>query len=130
VVTPEIQVIDDEGNPRIVLSVKSGNPAIELRQANGSSSVSIALDTVGRPSLKLHSPAPGGLMASIEIDQKGAHIKFDRSGGGSSYLFLNNVGGSGMVLIDAHGVRRLEALAAADGPARIACFGPDVESPE
>jgi hypothetical protein len=128
VVTREIQITDDQGNPRIVLSVRSGNPAIELLQANGSSSASIALDAAGRPSLKLHSPAPGGLMAAIEIDEKGAHIKFDRAGGGSSYLFLNNAGGSGLVLIDAHGTRRLEALVSADGVSRTAGFGPEVKS--
>jgi hypothetical protein len=61
----------------------------------------------------------------LEIDGKGAHVKFDRSGGASSYLFLSDAGASGIVLIDSRGVRRLNAIIAPDGAARIERFGPD-----
>jgi len=42
-------------------------------------------------------------------------VKFDRAGGASSYLFLNDGGTSGVVLIDAKGVRQAAILVGADG---------------
>ncbi len=77
------------------------------------------LDTAGRPAVSLANPISGGPSATMEIDDKGAHVKFDRPGGASSYLFLNNAGGSGMVLIDPKGRRRLEATVASDGTSTI-----------
>lgn len=53
------------------------------------------------------------------LDAADPHVKFDRPGGASSYLFLNNAGTSGVVLIDAKGHRRLQALTDADGSTRI-----------
>ena len=128
VVTEEIQIIDDQGNLRIALSAKSGKPAIALMKTNGDSSVMITLDEAGRPALRLRNFDPVGLEAVIEIDEKGAHVKLDRPGGASSYLFLNNAGGSGVVLIDAQGVRRLEALVLPDGAPRIARFEPNAKA--
>jgi len=125
VVAREIQIVDDQGNLRMALSAKSGNPTIELMRANGGSSAVIALDEAGRPSLKLRNPDTRGPVSVIEIDENGAHVKLDRPGGGSSYLFLNNAGGSGVVLIDLSGARRLEVLVAPDGSPRIARYGPD-----
>jgi hypothetical protein len=125
VVTQEIQIVDDQGHLRLLLSAKSGSPVIELLKANGQSNVVVTLDAAGRPSIKLSNPDAGGPSAALEVDDKGAHVKFDRPGGASSYLFLNNAGGSGVVLLDAKGVRRLDALITADGTAKIERFGSD-----
>jgi hypothetical protein len=56
----------------------------------------------------------GGATASLAVDPKGAHVKFDRPGGASSYLFLNDEGVSGVVLFDKSGKRRYELLLNAD----------------
>ena len=125
IVTQEIQIVDDQGHLRLLLSAKSGSPVIELLKVDGQSNVVVTLDAVGRPSIKLSNPDAGGPSAALEVDDKGAHVKFDRPGGASSYLFLNNAGGSGIVLLDAKGVRRLDALITADGTAKIERFGSD-----
>jgi hypothetical protein len=125
VVTQEIQIVDNEGRPRLSLSAKQGSPVIELLHADGTAKILVTLDEAGRPSVRLGNPDAAGPTAVLEIDDKGAHVKFDRPGGGSSYLFLNNAGGSGVVLVDTKGARRLDALVAPDGTARIDRFGAD-----
>lgn len=125
VVTQELQIVDSQGHLRMLLSAKSGVPIIEILNKNGKSSAVITLDTADRPSVKLSNPNISGPNASIEIDDKGAHVKFDRPGGASAYLFLNNLGGSGTVFLDTSGVRRLDALVAPDGTPKIERFGPD-----
>jgi hypothetical protein len=125
VVAQEIQIVDGQGRLRIALSARSGNPTVELMRSDGESSLLITLDEAGRPSLRLRNPDAEGAVSVIEIDENGAHLKFDRPAGASSYLFLNASGGSGVVLIDSKGVRRLEALVAADGTSRFARYGPD-----
>src|SRR4051812_16844335 len=90
VVTQELQIVDGHGRPRLVLSARSGEPSITLLGPGGEASARIALDPRGRPSIKLDNPDPKGPTAAIEVDDKGAHVKFDRPGGASSYLFLND----------------------------------------
>jgi len=128
VVTQEIQIVDGDGHPRLVLSAKSGSPAIEMLRANGRASFVVSLDAAGRPTIKLSNPDEAGPTATLEIVDSGTHVKFVRPGGGTSYLFLNNAGGSGVVLIDTNGVRRLVALAPADGTVRIERFDSDGKS--
>ncbi|SFK05726.1 hypothetical protein SAMN03159338_3160 [Sphingomonas sp. NFR04] len=115
VTTSEIRVVDAAGTPRILLSAAGDGPAIVLIGRDTKPAAAIALDSADRPSVKLANPSPGGPVAAIEIDDKGAHVKFDRAGGASSYLFLNNGGTSGVVLIDAKGVRQAAILVGADG---------------
>jgi hypothetical protein len=115
VVTQEIQIVDGNGNVRILLSAKSGVPIFQLADANKKTNALISLDEEGRPSIRLNNPEASGPSAIIEIDNNGTHVKFDHPGGASSYLFLNNAGGSGVVFIDAKGVRRLDALVHPDG---------------
>jgi hypothetical protein len=90
-----------------------------MLRKDAQSATEVALDDAGRPSVNLVNPNPSGPTASLAIDDQGAHVKFDRPGGASSYLFLNNAGESGVVLIDAKGVRRLQATVAADGTTQI-----------
>ena len=125
VVTQEIQIVDAQGRPRMLLSAKSGEPVIELLRGNGQPSLAMTLDPAGRPSIKLSNPDPSAPTAALEIDDKGAHVKFDRPGGASRYLLLNNLGGSGVVILDTKGTRRLDILTAPDGSTSIERFGPD-----
>jgi hypothetical protein len=117
--------VDAQGKPRILISAKDGTPTIVLLRADGETGASVALDVDGRPAVKLSNPVAGGPVAALEIDDKGAHVKFDRKGGASAYLFLNNLGGSGVVLIDPAGKRRLDAIVAPDGKTTIERVGDD-----
>src|SRR6266403_4884668 len=125
VVTEAITIVDSDGHPRLLLSAKAGVPKIEMLQTNGQSSFEVALDSAGYPAMKLSNPDATGPAATLEVVETGTHVKFSRPGGGASYLFLNNAGGSGVVLIDVNGVRRLVALAPADGSVKIEKYGPD-----
>lgn len=88
----ELRITDAAGVTRMVLSAREGLPAITL-----------------------FNPDPAGPSARFELDAKGAHLKFDRPGGASAYLFLNAEGASGVVLIGADGVTRGSVVMAADG---------------
>ena len=123
VVTNEIRLVDASGKTRILLSTTSGLPVVEMLNDHGVPGLSASLDARGHGSLKLHNPADGAPDAAIEIDAKGAHVEFDRSDGSSAYLFLNNAGESGVVLIDNHGKRRINMLVKEDGTSIIERFG-------
>jgi hypothetical protein len=90
-----------------------------MLRADGQTATEVSLDEAGRPSVSLANPDPNGPTATLAVDDKGAHVKFDRPGGASSYVFLNNAGGSGVVLIDAKGVRRLQATVDPNGITQI-----------
>jgi hypothetical protein len=118
IVTQEIHIVSSEGDLRILLSAASGKPFIRLMQPSGKAALELALDEADRPAVQLFNPNPAAPTATLQIDDKGAHVKFDRAGGASSYVFLNNAGASGIVLSDAQGVRQLEAVVAPDGTVR------------
>jgi hypothetical protein len=119
VITQEVRIVDAQGATRILLSAKEGVPTIVLLRADGKNGASVSLDDKGHPALRLVNPSPDGPIAAVEIDEKGAHVKFDGPRSASSYLFLNNEGGSGVILIDKAGKRRVQALVAADGSSEI-----------
>jgi hypothetical protein len=127
IVTQEIRIVDEQGQPRLLLSAKGGKPKVQLLRSDGEIGSEVSLDVDGLPAVKLANADPNGPMAVIEIDEKGAHVKLDGLGRASSYLFLNNAGGSGIVLLDTRGIRRLNAVIASDGVAKIERFGPDGE---
>jgi hypothetical protein len=114
-VTQEIRITDAQGHPRIILSARDGVPTIRLLRDDDQAGATVSLDAQGRPAIRLANPAADAPAAAIEIDDKGAHVTFDRPGGASSYLFLNNAGGSGVVLIDAQGRRQASLVLAPDG---------------
>jgi hypothetical protein len=101
IVTEEIRIVDELGHTRLLLSAKGGTPKIKLLRSDGKFGSEVSLDADGRPAIKLANADSNGPTAALEIDDKGAHVKFDGQGGASSYLFLNNAGGSGIVLFDA-----------------------------
>ena len=119
VTTQEVRIVDAQGKPRILLSAKDGTPVIVLLRDDGKPGASMKLDDAGRPSVTLANPNPAWPTAALEIDDKGTHVKFDRPGGASSYLFLNNAGTSGVVLIDTAGKRRIDVMVNPDGTSRI-----------
>lgn len=119
IITSEVRVVDPAGAPRILLSAATGAPSIVLIGRDAKPTATVQLDEQDRPSVTLANPVQGPPSAAIEIDDNGAHVKFDRPGGASSYRFLNNAGVSGVVLIDRQGVRRVSVLVGADGKVTI-----------
>lgn len=122
IITQEIRIVDPAGEPRLILSAASGTPSVVLLGNDATPKARLALDADGRPSLVLSNPDGNGPVAAIEIDDKGAHVKFDRPGGASSYLFLNTGGGSGLVLIDGTGKRRVSVVVGPDGHVAVQGF--------
>jgi hypothetical protein len=112
-IATELIIVDVNGNPRLRLSATSKSPMIEMLNDKGGVALSVSLDETNHPSIALTNP-DGGSAASLAVDLKGAHVKFDRPGGASSYLFLNDEGVSGVVLLDKGGKRRYELLLNAD----------------
>ena len=124
-VAPELHIVDGEGRRRLSLSAVSGSPSIQMFTAEGRPSFAVSLDAAGRPALRLGNADDSGPTAVLEVVETGTHVKFVRPEGGASYLFLNNAGGSGVVLIDSKGTRRLVALAPADGSVKIEKYDAD-----
>lgn len=123
-ITQEIRVTDAQGHSRILISAKDGVPTIQLLRGDDTPGATISLDAAGRPAIRLANPSPTSPTASLEIDDKGAHVKFDRPGGASSYVFLNNAGGSGMVLLDTKGQRKASLVLAPDGTMSVEGIAP------
>jgi hypothetical protein len=125
VITDEITIVDSQGHPRIIMSARAGNPVIRVLQTNEALGIEVLLDSTGHPAVKLANPDPNGPTAVLEVDDKGTHVMFARPGGASSYLFLNNAGASGVVLVDSNGVRRLDVLVGSDNNVKMEQFGAD-----
>lgn len=122
ITTTGINIVDQSGQTRITLSAKNGSPLVLLLDASGAEKLSVSLDQAGFSSIKLKNPNMTGPVATFEIDGKGAHVKFDKTGGASSYLFLNNSGESGAVFLDARGARKLDLLVTPEGATEIHRF--------
>ncbi len=122
VTVSELNIVDGEGRRRMTLSASSGTPSMEMFSVDGRTTFAVSMDEFGRTAVRLGNSDDTGPVATIEVVETGTHVKFTRPAGGASYLFLNNAGGSGLVLIDAKGVRRLVALNPADGNVRIEKF--------
>lgn len=101
----ELEIVDENGQPRIQLLVENGMPSIRLLNTQGQVRTQIGMTEDGFPKIELSS-VPDQLNVKLEIDPKGSHIKFDHQQGASCYLFLNNAGVSGLVMTDAQQQRK------------------------
>jgi hypothetical protein len=111
----ELNIVDEHGKVFVTLSAAGQTPTVQLLAPSGQKRITMAVDQRGYGSVQLINPDPAGPVVSLAIDDKGAHVKFDRPGGASSYLFLNNSAGSGVVLIDAKGSRKLDLVVTPTG---------------
>ena len=66
-----------------------------------------------------------GLRSHNERPAVAVEFSYQHTSGVSSDFFLNNAGESGMVFVDANGVRRLNVLVGPDNDAKIERFGSD-----
>ncbi len=115
----ELRLVDATGKARMILSTEGGHPTINMLDVRGRVLMSAFLDSHGLGSIQLTNPVDGYPQAAFALDDKGAHVKFDREGGASSYIFLNNRGESGAVFLDTQGRRRLDLLVRVDGQTTI-----------
>lgn len=113
--THELNIVDENGKICMTLSASDRVPAVELLDSSGQKRITLSVDKHGYGAVRLLNPNLSGPVASLEIDDKGAHVKFDRPGGASSYLFLNNSAGSGLVLLDSNGSRKLDLMVRSSG---------------
>lgn len=118
----DLRLVDGSGLVRLILSTRSGNPEISLLGVNGQVLLTASVDAKGFGSVQIRNPAQEGPGATFALDDKGAHVKFDRPGGASSYLFLNNQGESGAVFLDAGGRRRLDMIVKSNGESAVERF--------
>jgi hypothetical protein len=115
----EISIVDEAGRVCMTLSATKGAPSIHFFGPDGKERMTASLDSSGYGSIQIANPSVSSPVASLAVDDKGAHVKFDRLGGASSYLFLNNAGESGTVFLDSKGKRSLEILVTSSGETEI-----------
>ena len=112
-----LQIVDPQGRPRLVLSAASGAPSIRLLHSDGTAQAIVSLDDTGLPSVTLCNPAPAHPTVRLEVDDKGTHLKLDHPDGSTAYLFVNNGGTCGLVMVDPQGERKVDIKAPASGEA-------------
>lgn len=117
--TSELNITDAQGRTRMQLLADADGPALRLLREDGNEGARVSLDANGLGALTLGNPDAAGPTARLEVDAKGTHVKFERPGGATAYVFLNNAGTSGLVLVDGDGKRRIAATVTADGSSRI-----------
>jgi hypothetical protein len=115
----QIDIVDEAGRVCMTLSTIHSAASIRLFGSDGSEKMIVSLDSSGHGSVQIANPQSSGPSAALAVDDKGAHVKFDRPGGASSYLFLNNAGESGAVFLDNTGKRRLDLLVTPSGATEI-----------
>ncbi|AYO53220.1 hypothetical protein [Acinetobacter wuhouensis] len=115
----ELEIVDEHDQPRIRLSVEQGLASIQLLNLQGEVGARIELDQAGFSKIQLASITEPLLNVKLEMDPKGSHIKFDHQNGASNYLFLNNQGASGLVMLDAQQQRKFAATVSEQGVLKI-----------
>ena len=115
----EISIVDESGRVCMTLSAAKGAPSIRMFGPDGAERMTASLNASGYGSIQITNPNESSPVASLAVDDKGAHVKFDRPGGASSYLFLNNAGESGAVFLDSSGKRSLDLLVTPSGATEV-----------
>lgn len=113
--TQEIHLVDEKGQTRMVLSTAKGIPSFQLLDPSGNINLDLKLDEQGFPAIVLNNPNQQYPSTKLEVDAKGTHLKFDHANGASNYLFLNNEGTSGLVMLDRNSERRFNILVDENG---------------
>ena len=115
----ELEIVDENDQPRIQLGVENGVPSIKLLNDKGEVTTRIEVSEVGFAKIQLNATSEPLLNVKLELDPKGSHIKFDHQHGASCYLFLNNQGASGLVMLDAQQQRKFAATVDAQGELKV-----------
>lgn len=115
----EISIVDETGRVCMTLSAAKGTPSIRMFGPDGAERMTASLNASGYGSVQITNPNASSPVASLAVDDKGAHVKFARPGGASSYLFLNNAGESGAVFLDSSGKRSLDLLVTPSGATEV-----------
>ncbi len=115
----ELEIVDEHDQPRIRLSVTDGVASFQLLNSQGGVVTRIELDEAGFSKIQLTSTPKPLINVKLELDPKGSHIKFDHQNGASNYLFLNNQGTSGLVMLDAQQQRKFAVTVDEHGEVKI-----------
>jgi len=115
----EISIVDETGRVCMTLSAANGAPSIHMLGPDGAERMTASLNASGYGSIQITNPNESSPVASLAVDDKGAHVKFDRPGGASSYLFLNNAGESGAVFLNGSEKRSLDLLVTPTGATKV-----------
>jgi hypothetical protein len=110
IATEELRIVDAAGHTRMTLSAPDGTARVAVLGLEGPAAMELTVDATGHPSVILSNPLAQGATARLEIDTKGAHVRFDRPGGATAYLFVSNAGAEGVVLHDGAGIRRFSVV--------------------
>jgi hypothetical protein len=121
VVARELKLVDSKGRLRLLLTTDQDQPLVRMLRSDGKPAIDVVLDDGGHPSVQLRNP-DGGASVTLEIDDKGTHLKLDHPGGASTYLFMNDAGVSGLVFEDQNGKRRYEILREVDADTTVRRF--------
>ena len=115
----ELEIVDEHDLPRIRLSVEQGVASIQLLNSQGNVATRIEMDELGFSKIQLTSAPEPLINVKLELDPKGSHIKFDHQNGASNYLFLNNQGVSGLVMLDAQQQRKFAVTVDEQGGVKV-----------
>lgn len=115
----ELEIVDEHDLPRIRLSVEQGVASIQLLNSQGNVATRIEMDELGFSKIQLTSALEPLINVKLELDPKGSHLKFDHQNGASNYLFLNNQGTSGLVMLDAQQQRKFAATVDEQGGVKV-----------
>ena len=127
VVTQEIQIVVD--GQLILGCCFRPSPVVPIKIAgHGWHADSGVADSSGHPSMRLDNPDVEGPVAILEVDDKGAHVKFDRSGRARLELPLPERRRNRFVFVRRHQRRQAGRRAVApDGTAKIDRYGANGE---
>ena len=81
VIANEVRLVDAAGNTRLLLTTRSGTPSLQFLSGNGTVGMTADLDQEGRGAFRIQNPEAQCPGASIEVDAKGTHVKFDKPNG-------------------------------------------------
>ncbi len=115
----ELEIVDEHDLPRIRLSVEQGVASIQLLNSQGNVATRIEMDELGFSKIQLTSAPEPLINVKLELDPKGSHIKFDHQNGASNYLFLNNQGVSGLVMLDTQQQRKFAVTVDEQGRVKV-----------
>lgn len=111
-------VVDVSGRVRAAWSVEGDAPTLTFFDRDSKPRLQLVVNDAGFPQVLLYGQAGKPPTLKAECDANGGHVWLAGEGKQESYLFLKNTGATGVVLINAQGVRQAELMISAEGEPR------------
>jgi hypothetical protein len=119
----EFRLLDSGGRLRARLGLDGDSVSLSLNGAQGTLQVRLQTDSQGNSALQIQDADGSSPRVDIRVDPLGCHVLLAGSGRQQSYLFLKNIGASGLVLTDAAGERRAQFMLSPDGGVEARVWG-------